>query len=91
MTELTTAKLREMLECAKKATPGPWEVGHDGPSRPIISTGNRDLLIGIGEIRNGGNHYYENEEVDSVHIANMDPQNSIALIEECLRARGETV
>jgi hypothetical protein len=51
----------------KKHTPGPWEVDHDGPSRPIILTGNGMLSISMYE--DGHWVSYENEENDAHLIA----------------------
>ncbi len=53
----------------REHTPGPWLIGYDGPSRPIILTGDRDIMLSIGRLENGTSHTYENEDADANLIA----------------------
>lgn len=113
MTELTTAKLREMLECAQKATPGPYTVCRAGKKgtkgffekEPRKKDG-RDCACGLvwstssdwtvahtdTSSKEEGVELHKKTIIrNAKYFANMDPQTTIAIIEECLRARGETV
>lgn len=51
-----------------KGTPGPWEMGYDGPSRPIITTADHSMLS-ISRYDNGRWQSYEREDYDARLIA----------------------
>lgn len=94
MSKLTTAKLLDMLECAKKATPGKREVLGDGAQTFVddhILADYRHELTDWEEDSEKAEREYKQNNLDAIHDANMDPQTTIALIEEVLRARGEAM
>ena len=64
-----------------KHSTGPWEVGYDGPSRPIITTGNPDFpLLSIGALEGGCAHPYDREDADAHRIVAC--VNALAGIED---------
>jgi hypothetical protein len=99
--QIPTAKLRQMLEDAKKATPGPWD-NHTGMVRAVggvsgaigniaISTSKHPVCeCYVVESDNNPVLLNPNYKNDGKHIANYDRETSIALIEEVLKGRGET-
>lgn len=54
---------------AVEHTPGPWHVGYDGPSRPIIITAEHGTMLAIGRLENGRAHTYPKEDADARLIA----------------------
>lgn len=91
-TPITEAELKEMERVTDAATEGPWQVGYDGPSRPMLLTadttqGQRMLSIsGYGAYRSSGWGSYENEEADHAFAA-MARSEMVRLIAEVRRLR----
>ena len=56
------------MSLLKGTTPGPWKVGHDGTSRPIIlATGHK--MLSVGQFDGARWSSYEEEEADARLIA----------------------
>lgn len=51
-----------------ETTPRPWRVGYDGPSRPIISTADRGVMLTIGKLEGGRGRGYAAEDADAALI-----------------------
>lgn len=64
---LIRAKCAELLELAKRRTPGRWRCGYDGPSRPILLTS--ESMLSIGQLIGGSARSYDNEDNDAAFIA----------------------
>lgn len=79
-----------------KHTPGPMHVGYDGPSRPIIHTGNHGMLS-VSKFQDGRWVSYEEEDADCVLFAAapellealVAATNDVALAMEIAKARGD--
>lgn len=50
-------------------TSGPWRVGHDGPSRPIILTADPKIMLSISAFVDGKWTTYDNEKEDAKLVA----------------------
>ena len=56
------------MNLLKGTTPGPWKVGHDGTSRPIILTTGHKMLS-VSQFDGARWSSYEEEEADAALIA----------------------
>ena len=56
------------MNLLKGTTPGPWMVGHDGTSRPIILTTGHKMLS-VGQFDGARWSSYEEEEADAALVA----------------------
>jgi len=65
------------MEIIEAATDGPWIVGHDGPSMPIVHQSNSIKLIGGLAVTNRGM-----EEEDAEYIAHFNPSYTRQLVTE---------
>jgi len=73
------------MSLLKGTTPGPWRVGHDGTSRPIIlATGHK--MLSVGQFDGARWSSYEEEEADARLIAAApDLAREVELLREVVR------
>ena len=59
--------LEQWRKLEKGATEGPWRVGHDGPSRPILLT--KNSLLSLSKLEMTRHSSYEEEDADHRLVA----------------------
>lgn len=86
---MTDLDLEAIKARAKMATPGPWRVTEEGITNLTPDKDEHDQIAEIVTMHPSDVALLEISDEDAAHIAGMNPETTLALVEEVERLRGQ--